>query len=648
MAHFLVSLFSILLAVSLISPGLLQGAPHNICPEHPRLFFRGGAWESRGLTLAMIQQRAKRPEARPILELLQNSPPNLALRSLLLGEDQSALQVIEELQVPLQWKEITTDEGIDVGWRAMAYDWLYQHAAFTPEKKMKAAENIAAEAKRLIEEMEKSGAHIFHTRMYGWAMGITLAGLALYGDHPQAEYLAGYGYNFFIERLLPARQLQDGTVHNGFGYGRKYTMWLTAHFLSCWYSATGENLWDRIGHDQGDWARRETLFLYYGRLPDKSYLRFGDSYSLFSDNYTFRAIAERAWAYNDEVGWGILDRLIRENNSHVVEKSSAYIYFLFYDPEARRVSPDTLPTKMLFSRQGTGMVIWKSSWDALGTSIFFKCGNYFEDHGHFDQGHLDIYRRAPLLVDSGCYLTFSGPFRTEYWHRSVAHNTILVIDPAIPGDEGGQRVFHSQNDPTMAQYLANHQSETGDIIDYRETNALAYVAGDLTAAYPLDRVERVTRELAIVENRYLVILDRIVTRRDNLVPKVLWHTPVVPRIDKEKGQFEVAREGARLLGSTLLPENPSLEWVEGFVAGGKPIRPEGTLKPIPDMGVGRIEVSRREGVGRQYLFLHVLDIADRGDPPIPATVSQEHNQIKVLLGKRTLAFRENAVGLELD
>jgi hypothetical protein len=477
-------------------------------------------------------------------------------------------------------------------------------------------------------------------------MGITLAGLALYGDHPKAEYLAGYGYDFFTERLLPARQLQDGTVHNGFGYGRKYTLWLTAHFLSCWYSATGENLWDRISHDQGDWARREILFLFYGRFPDKSYLRFGDSYSLFSDAYTFRAIAERAWAYDDPVGWGILDRLIRENNGKVVEKSSAYIYFLFYDPEARRVAPDTLPTKMLFSRKGTGMVLWKSSWDPSGTSIFFKCGNYFDDHGNFDQGHLDIYRRSPLLLDSGSYLTFSGPFRTEYWLKSVAHNTLLVIDPAIPGDEGGQRVFHSQNDPTMAQYLANQQSETGDIVDYREEPGLAYVASDLTAAYPSDRVERVTRELAFVENRHLVVLDRIVTRRDKLVPKVLWHTPIVPRIDEENGKFEVAREGARILVSILFPEKPCLEWIEGFVAGGKQIRAEGNLKPISDMGAGRIEVSRKEGDSRQYLFLHVLDIADSGDPPIPVKASREQTQIRVTLGKRTLVFRGNAVGLE--
>ncbi len=309
--------------------GGFLGAPAeaaNIIPEHPRLFFRSGHWGSRGLTLVALRQRAGRPEAAAILAQLQDSPPNLSLRAILLGDERAARQALEMLSTPFRWKELTTDEGIELAWRAMAYDWLYHHPAFSPEKKKQSAESLVAAAERLLRELDQGEPHIFHTRMYGWAMGIGLAGLALAGEHPRAEFLADYACRYFRQRLLPARRLQDGTVHNGFGYGRKYTLWLTAHFLSCWFSATGENLWERIQSDEGDWARREILFLWLGRYPDRSYLRFGDSYSLFSDHYTFRAVAERAWAYDDPAGWGILNRLIRENAGNVVEKSSAYVY----------------------------------------------------------------------------------------------------------------------------------------------------------------------------------------------------------------------------------------------------------------------------------------------------------------------------------
>ncbi|HUU27570.1 MAG TPA: heparinase II/III family protein [archaeon] len=620
----------------------LQGRALDIYPEHPRLFFRAQAWSPRGLTLQILKERIRLPGAGVVLEKLESSPPNLALKSILLDDRNAARQAIESLVQPIPF-DGTTSDGILVGWAAMAYDWLYHDPDFTQAQKALAREQIASGARQLIRQLE-SGAHIFHTRMYGWAMGIAMAGLALYGEHPEAERFALYGGNYFKERLFPARKLQDGSVHNSFGYGRKYTMWLTGHFISSWYSATGENLWEDIRTAQDDWARKEILFNIYGRYPDKSYLRFGDSYSLLSDHYTFRAVSERTWAYGDSTGAGFLNLLVSEDDRDVVEKSSAYVYFLFYDPGAPAVPHTTLPLKVLFSPKGTGMVVWKSAWAQDGTTVFFKCGNYFGDHGHFDQGHLDIFRRAPLLIDSGAYLTFSGPFRMEYWHKTVAHNTVLVVDPAVEDDEGGQRIFHSQSDATIARYLANEKAETGEILDYRVENGLAYVAGDITAAYPADRVRRVTRELAFVADRYLVVVDRVMTARPGLVPKVLWHCPVLPEIDEQNRRFEVSRSGARVIVSTLLPGDSQLDWVEGFRVGRRNIPPEGTLKGLPDMGVGRVEVCGAQD-HTEFLFVHVIDIADNSDSPGRTGVEESPGAIRVTAGERSVSFKAASPGL---
>jgi hypothetical protein len=616
-----------------------RGAEPRIHAGHPRLFFRSEPWGKRGLTLDMVAQRAREPGASQILEQLQTSPPNLALRSLLLGDESAAAQVIDRLQQPILWKELTTDEGFDVAWRAMAYDWLHLHPRFTEEMKRRAAGNIADAAQKLVAELDHGGPHIFHTRMYGWAMGVTLAGLALYGDHPRAQDLARYGAAYFKTKLFPARELQDGTVHNGFGYGRKYTMWATAHFISCWLSATGEDLWSEIAEREGDWARREMLFLYYGRYPDRTYLRFGDSYSITSDNYTFRAVAERTWGYGDAIGAGILKKLIAENEGKVVETPSAYVYLLFYDPHAIAASLDSLPTKALFSRSGTGIAVWKSGWGPDDTTVLFKCGNYFDDHGHFDQGHLDVFRRSMLLLDSGAYLTFDGPFRTEYWHRTVAHNTVLIVDPAVPGDEGGQRVFHSQTDASLEDYRRNRQSETGDIVDYQDAPGLSSVTGDLTAAYPADRVEKVIRTVKFVDDRYLVVLDEIVTRRPGLRPIVLWHTPVVPCMDPAGRRFVASRNGTRAEITTLLPAGARLEWVDGFVAGGRKIEPAGRLRPELDMGAGMVEVSAPDTAKRNYTFLHVIDVADDSADPAQLSASADSKQIRVIIGNRRLIFR---------
>ncbi len=620
----------------------LRAADFEVYPSHPRLFFRDSAWGEHGLTVDVVKARAARPEARPVLEKLNRSLPDLALKSLVMGDREAAREAIRLLQQPIE-RDATTTDGELVGLFSLALDWLWNDPEFSDSAKAKAVANLADGAEYLIGCLG-SGAHIFHTRMYGWAMGVGLAGLALHGHHPQADRYASFARDYFQDKLFPARRLQDGSVHNGFGYGRKYTEWLTGHFISAWYSATGENFWKQI-ESQGDWARKETLFMIYGRYPNRSYLRFGDSYSILSDAYSFRAAAERSQAYGDPVGQGFLRLMWEQNQGRVTEQPTAYTYFVFYDPEAPAVSPSSLPTRRLFSRDGTGMLVWKSDWSDGGTTVFFKCGNYFGDHGHFDQGHLDVYRRAPLLLDSGSYLTFDGPFRMEYWHLSVAHNTVLILDPAVPGDTGVQRAFHSQGDSTMAMYMADTLAETGSILDYQDQPGLAYVAGDMTAAYPADRAARVTRELAFLDNRWLVVLDRVQTARAGLEPHVLWHCAAVPEMQTAKGGFSVRRDGARVIVNTLLPKEANQNWVEGFVAGGKKIEPTGHQKPLPDMGAGRVEVAPAGAGSRDFLFLHVLDIADDSDAPVEYSVKQGKDKIQVQVGVRSVAFRVDRCGL---
>lgn len=626
----------------------------SVYPGHPRLFFRAESWDGgRGLTLAEVKRRAAGSDASVAFEQLDGSIPNDALRSLLLEDsDSSAFYARRAIEAMLSARDTSgvTTQGVNLANVAIGFDWLYGRLDFTEEEKARVVEHLAREADELVRALG-GGSHIFHTRMYGWATGVALAGLALYGHHPQAQRFVDFARSYYLERLFPARRLQDGTVHNGFGYGRKYTLWMIGHFISCWQSATGENLWDVIEREQGGWLRREILFNIYGRYPDGTYLRLGDSYSLTSDFYTFRAVSERVQGHGDPVGQSFLNQLVADNSGRVVEKPTAYVYFLFYDPGRDSTPVSSLPHRILFSREGTGMAVWKSDWEENGVTVFFKCGNYFDDHGHFDQGHLDVFHRAPLLIDSGAYLTFEGPFRTEYWHRSVAHNTILIVDPALPGDEGGQRVFSSQSDGTLEKYLANKRSETGDIKDYLDEAELAYVAGDLTAAYPADRAERVTREVAFLSDRFLVVLDRVTVKRAGLEPKVLWHCPVYPQASADGRRFVIDRSGGRAIVTTLLPEPASVAWVEGFMVGSRKIEPTGVFQAPEGMGVGRFEVSDPQKT-MSHLFLHVIEIADTPAnsnayeaPPARVAVALRGDVIEVQMGNQTISFRAEKPGL---
>ncbi len=651
---------TLLIAVVLVA-GLhsLLSAASTVVREHPRLFFRSGAWDNgRGLTLAEIRSRYGREDASVVRGQLNGSLANDALRALILqaypdsmqASVEAAQRAIAKLSQPIDCNNPTTTQGEVLGYYAMAYDWLHGHPSFNEASKKVARENIATAAQSLIRALG-GGSHIFHTRMYGWATGVALAGLALAGEHPDADFFTEYGGDFYQERLFPARALQDGAVHNSFGYGRKYTMWLTGHFISCWHSATAENLWKTIDTEQGGWARKEMLFNIYGRYPDGTYLRFGDSYSLTSDFYTFRAVSERVAAYRDPVCQGFLQKLIEQNAGLVVEKPTAYVYFLNYDPELKSVPIGTLPTRKLFSRDGLGMAVWKSGWEDNGTTVFFKCGNYFGNHGHFDQGHVDIYRRAPLLIDSGHYLTFGGEFRTEYWHRTVAHNTILITDPALPREEGGQRVFSSQSDDTIGKYLANSQAETGDLLEYVERDWFSYAAGDFTAAYPAGRAESVTREVAFVDNRFVVVLDKVRTSRPELTARVLWHCSTFPQRAKEGRRFTVDRQGGRAVATVLLPDKAVVAWVDSFEVGGRKIQPAGKYAAVDGMGVGRFEITD-EAPGTDHIFLTVIEVTDvpadpnAWDPPVgEVSVQIEGGAIRIQLDGREFRMRHTGIGL---
>ena len=249
--------------------------------------------------------------------------------------------------------------------------------------------------------------------------------------------------------------------------------------------------------------------------------------------------------------------------------------------------------------------------DACAASwIFFKCGDYFGNHGHYDQGHVEVFRHSPLLTEAGAYVGgFRGSnFRMDFYRKAISHNTLLVVDPDDPADEGGQRVYMNQSLGTMDKYLGDPGAETGDIIAYQEGGEVCYLKADLTAAYSCDRVQRLTRELAWVADRYLVVRDRVTLAREGFIPKVLWHCPVEPKI--ENNGFALERGESRVVFRVLSPESAKIEWVEGYRVGDKLWE----MPRVPghsDPCAGRVEVVGAASPAEQE-FIQVLDVAARG------------------------------------
>ena len=621
------SAFACFLIVQLVF--CTQAFAYEVFSGHPRLLFRDQPWGTRSITTEQLKARGQDERYSGYRQYLTYSIANYAIRAIAYDDSSAGAFAVRKMKASFSFDNTTTDGELVMD-AALGFDWLYNHAVLSDSATRQAViDNIAAGAKHCKEQYIGQGPHIFHTRMPGFAIGVLAAGLALYGHHPDAAGYIDWAYKIWTENLIPGRELQGGTVHNSLAYGRRYILWHTGHFMSMWYSATGDDLYAKSRNEQGDWSYNEFLWLLYGRQPDGLYVRYGDNYRRTSERFTFRAVAERGFGFQDPVALEYLNYLMEwqktQTDSRVAEEGNYYHVYLYWDADYQGQSFDNLPTRKMFSPEGTGFVVWRTGWNEIwpdaqskDSYIFFKCGDYFGDHGHFDQGHVEVFKGAPLLVENGYYDSFDADSRMKYWRKTISHNTILAVDPSIPDDEGGQRIYSNQSESTLESYLADEGSETGDIIDYRDEGDFAYVAAEFGTAYDPSRIDNVIRELAWVNERFLIVIDNVALANDDLLPKQLWHYTVTPVI--EGRSFTVADGGGRAVVTSLLPENSVIDTVRAYQVGTAYYPP---ANPTPEYGIGRAEITVPETGEYDHLFVTVIDVDEEGTPAAEVSYQYE-------------------------
>ncbi len=222
---------SMSLILLLVVFSALPASAVEVFQAHPRLFFRDSTWGERSITTGQLKRRVDDPRYAAYRNRLTYSPCNLALKAYLTGDSTAAAEAITMLRTPFKFGGTTTD-GEQVMWAAMAFDWLYNHPSFTDEIKQEVVTSLASGASYLRNQYISQGAHIFHTRMPAFAVGVAMAGLALDGHHSLSQNYIEWADSVMTKHIFPGRELQDGTVHNGLAYGRRYTIWHTGHFMS--------------------------------------------------------------------------------------------------------------------------------------------------------------------------------------------------------------------------------------------------------------------------------------------------------------------------------------------------------------------------------------------------------------------------------
>ena len=632
-------------------PGRLDGM--GIRKDRPRIFIDAAK-------LAWLKEKTKGKSLDEIKAMAGTSATGKALVYAMTGDQASGREAVETA-LPLAANEQTTVQ------MAICYDWCNALLSDAEKDVLKTKMIKAARDRMNFGRNWRS----FHNGLYSSAWPVTAVTIALYHDDPFAEEAFAF-LKPQLEDVLKMFDIlfPDGEYHEGVDYNRHSTYEALRFFLAL-KTATGVDVLKDSPH-----MRNTGLFILYGQKPDGLNMPLNDNDWPFMGWWERAAVLMVAEEYKD----GYCQYML--NHCPVLEFQpmgrNKWMELLWYDPTLQEKPLGELPMSRIF--RGQGLVIARSGWgwDTAGkrspeTWLTFHCGDYFGDHCHYDINSFTIYHKGELALDSGRYdpdwdlyadADFVKSQLFNYYHRTMAHNTILVYDPdekfSMPIlNDGGQRQmlfknghrnvpedyeqgnFPSDDGVGTCDWATNPgRWETGDIKGYMATGDFMYVCGDGTKAYSEGKVKSFVRQLVFVRPDVVVVFDRVVSTKPEFKKTWLLHTVNEPAIAEDGHSFEATYGDGRIVCIPILPQNRTLTKVgipgNKFLVNGKEFgwglassvsqeelhyADSITGEKIGELpGKWRVEESPAAAAAEDY-FLNVLFVSDKDSKDLPNVTS---------------------------
>ncbi len=608
-------------AVILSAEVLAAGLPIG----HPRVYVRPG-------DVADIRAKVTTPEFRGSWEQVkaaQSDPRHgwfFSAFVYLVGQDKETGR--RAIEGSLRAVKASTDArtfGMPFHLSAIVYDWCYD--LLTAEEKRQ----FIAEFERIAGShtpgypAKPRGHGVIGHDTEGWVLtGQIPAGAAIYDE---SATLYDAAMVLFHNVFVPPRNFhyQGHAHHQGDSYFSRFL-----------YDQAASWLFRRMG--MGDVFSREQQFVPYQILynlrPDGQQMRRGDTFddsgrgdSGKIEDSKRLSLLLTAYYYDDRylLGAGQSDLF------HDLGAFERVFELLFRKPGFRSRPLSELPNTKYFA-EPIGEMVARTGWtlgaESRDTVIAMRIGQYFfGNHQRKDFGTFQIYYRGALAISSGLYRGYETEHWTHYYHETLAHNGLLIVDPEEPGvSDGGQRLPEGRNNPMELQTILSRY-KMGEVTAHefgpdRLRPEYSYLAGDITQAYTA-KVSKVTRSMVALDTangRYpasLVVFDRVHSTKPEFKKKWLLHSIQEPEVTDRS--VTVVRDeppyGGKLFVESLLPARATITkvggpgkefWVESL-GRNFPVQ-----KPPPaEPGAWRIEVSPVEPAAADR-FLHVLTVADAG------------------------------------
>lgn len=383
----------------------------------------------------------------------------------------------------------------------------------------------------------------------------------------------------------------DGGHHMNYAYGSGYNDPMMSERL--WQTAlepvNGQPVMAAA------WQHKTWIPYLYGLRSDLRYPSSGDAFDfrMAGNSPALLAATEGgdgfAQAFYDDV---IVPRLPASDITHLWDR------LMF----GRSTTPARSLWELPLSRhfRNAGFVTMRDSWDiGSATVLDFKSSSFAsEAHHHHDQNSLSLFYRAPLLLDSGFYGWFGSPHWRNYATRTIAHNSMVVFDPAETYTLWGQEVSNDGGQwlqPGMHGYPTLHEARHGanrldGIEAFAEGPEYSYTRGNASRAYARAKVYEYggfVRHVAMLRLQHVwdkplvMVFDQVKLGegREALTPTLLFHTtrePVLlggstagpgvhgmPFAGQPRRVFDVVNGPGRVFVESLWPGNATARKIGG-------------------------------------------------------------------------------------
>ncbi len=483
-----------------------------------------------------------------------------------------AIDLLQNTTYPvLSFATYSTDSGYGirnyVPAMAIAYDWLYDYPGLTTSLKSDIATRMKAWLTWFAANGYSRGQYIANYDS-GHMIAQVLSSIALYNEDAQSatmwsDALAHYnGARTLFDKSMPG-----GHWPEGWNYGS------TVYQQYLWAASAMKIATNDANYLNFNWLNNNIVFKMNAISPDGKF--FYDDGTWSGNDHGYPSMEDMI-AAGFAFGWATTNgQIVRSYTDRIIAGGGSFNYpleewkpFLFYDPASQASSLSSLSKS--YHAKGTGLVTMRSDWAlASGTWASFIAGPYlsYEGEQDKDQGHIEIYKGAPLLIDTSH--DYYGP---SYTTNTLFHNS-YTLEGRTDTSYGGQDLYTSDcPNPTGSNPIG--------INAYTDSGTYVFTSGEFSAAYQTKPIDPsicgaspatwLNRSTFYLRPDLFVVYDQIqkASSQTALVPKMHLHfaTSATAQGGSNR-QLSIDNGAGRLQMVTVLPAS-SISIVQAETANG--------------------------------------------------------------------------------